>query len=116
MMNIEQLLGKDYRKKLIYGLDIWLPLALFGIVMFLILPMPAFLLDGALALSIALSLLMLLVILYLKDSADFTGFPTMLLMATLFRLSLNVASTRLILLDAYAGNIIEAFGNFVVRG
>ena len=115
-MNIEQLLGKDYRKKLIYGLDIWLPLALFGIVMFLILPMPAFLLDGALALSIALSLLMLLVILYLKDSADFTGFPTMLLMATLFRLSLNVASTRLILLDAYAGNIIEAFGNFVVRG
>ena len=116
MMNIEQLLGKDYRKKLIYGLDIWLPLALFGIVMFLILPLPAFLLDGALALSIALSLLMLLVILYLKDSADFTGFPTMLLMATLFRLSLNVASTRLILLDAYAGNIIEAFGNFVVRG
>ena len=116
MMNIEQLLGKDYRKKLIYGLDIWLPLALFGIVMFLILPMPAFLLDGALALSIAISLLMLLVILYLKDSADFTGFPTMLLMATLFRLSLNVASTRLILLDAYAGNIIEAFGNFVVRG
>ena len=116
MMIIEQLLGKDYRKKLVYGLDIWLPLALFGIVMFLILPLPAFLLDGALALSIAISLLMLLVILYLKDSADFTGFPTMLLMATLFRLSLNVASTRLILLDAYAGNIIEAFGNFVVRG
>ena len=116
MMIIEQLLGKDYRKKLVYGLDIWLPLALFGIVMFLILPLPAFLLDGALALSIAISLLMLLVILYLKDSADFTGFPTMLLMATLFRLSLNVASTRLILLNGYAGNIIEAFGNFVVRG
>lgn len=116
MLNIENLLGKEYRKKLVYGLDIWLPLALFGIVMFLILPMPAFLLDGALALSIALSLLMLLVILYLKDSADFTGFPTMLLMATLFRLSLNVASTRLILLNGYAGNIIEAFGNFVVRG
>ena len=116
MMIIEQLLGKDYRKKLVYGLDIWLPLALFGIVMFLILPMPAFLLDGALALSIAISLLMLLVILYLKESADFTGFPTMLLIATLFRLSLNVASTRLILLDGYAGNIIEAFGNFVVKG
>ena len=115
-MIIEQLLGKDYRKKLVYGLDIWLPLALFGIVMFLILPLPAFLLDGALALSIAISLLMLLVILYLKDSADFTGFPTMLLMATLFRLSLNVASTRLILLNGYAGNIIEAFGNFVVKG
>ena len=116
MMIIEKLLGSDYRKKLVYGLDVWLPLALFGIVMFLILPMPAFLLDGALALSIAISLLMLLVILYLKDSADFTGFPTMLLMATLFRLSLNVASTRLILLNGYAGNIIEAFGNFVVKG
>jgi flagellar biosynthesis protein FlhA len=115
-MNIENILGKNYRKKLVYGLDMWLPLALFGIVMFLILPMPILLLDGALALSIALSLLMLLVILYLKDSADFTGFPTMLLMATLFRLSLNVASTRLILLNGYAGNIIEAFGNFVVRG
>lgn len=116
MMIIEKFLGSDYRKKLVYGLDIWLPLALFGIVMFLILPMPAFLLDGALALSIAVSLLMLLVILYLKESADFTGFPTMLLIATLFRLSLNVASTRLILLDGYAGNIIEAFGNFVVKG
>ena len=115
-MIIEKFLGSDYRKKLVYGLDIWLPLALFGIVMFLILPMPAFLLDGALALSIAVSLLMLLVILYLKESADFTGFPTMLLIATLFRLSLNVASTRLILLDGYAGNIIEAFGNFVVKG
>jgi len=116
MMILEKFLGKDYRRKLVYGLDVWLPLALFGIVMFLILPMPAFLLDGALALSIAISLLMLLVILYLKDSADFTGFPTMLLIATLFRLSLNVASTRLILLNGYAGNIIEAFGNFVVKG
>ena len=116
MTIIEKFLGSNYRKKLVYGLDVWLPLALFGIVMFLILPMPAFLLDGALALSIAISLLMLLVILYLKDSADFTGFPTMLLMATLFRLSLNVASTRLILLNGYAGNIIEAFGNFVVKG
>ena len=61
MMIIEQLLGKDYRKKLVYGLDIWLPLALFGIVMFLILPLPAFLLDGALALSIAISLLLSLI-------------------------------------------------------
>ena len=115
-MNIKQLLTGDFRKKLVYGLDIWLPLALFGIVMFLILPMPSILLDVALAVSIAISLLMLLVILYLKESADFTGFPTMLLIATLFRLSLNVASTRLILLHGYAGSIIEAFGNFVVQG
>src|SRR5580698_4983463 len=75
-----------------------------------------FLLDLFLAVSIALSLLVLLSILYVKEPADFTGFPTLLLFITLFRLSLNIASTRLILLDGYAGHIIEAFGNFVVRG
>ncbi|MGA1014905.1 MAG: FHIPEP family type III secretion protein, partial [Limisphaerales bacterium] len=111
-----QFLGQSSRKKMAEGMDIWLPIALFGVVIFLILPVHTILLDTAIALSIASSLLMLLIILYLKDSVDFTGFPTLLLMATLFRLSLNVASTRLILLDGYAGNIIEAFGNFVVRG
>src|SRR6185369_14052765 len=60
--------------------------------------------------------LILLVILYVEQPADFTSFPTLLLFITLFRLALNVASTRLILLDGYAGHIIEAFGNFVVRG
>ena len=58
----------------------------------------------------------MLVILYLRNPAEFTGFPTLLLFITLYRLALNVASTRLILLDGYAGHIIEAFGNFVVRG
>jgi flagellar biosynthesis protein FlhA len=96
--------------------DLWLVAGLFGTVLLLILPIPAFMLDGLLALSIGLSLLMLLVILYVRQPADFTGFPTLLLFVTLFRLSLNVASTRLILLDGYAGHIIEAFGNFVVRG
>jgi flagellar biosynthesis protein FlhA len=61
-------------------------------------------------------LLILLVIFYIKEPADFTGFPSLLLFITLFRLALNVASTRLILLDGYAGHIIESFGNFVVRG
>jgi flagellar biosynthesis protein FlhA len=69
-----------------------------------------------LTVSIGLSLLTLLVILYLRTPAEFTGFPTLLLFITLYRLALNVASTRLILLDGYAGHIIEAFGNFVVRG
>jgi flagellar biosynthesis protein FlhA len=96
--------------------EAWLPLALFGVVMLLIMPVPPIILDMSLSLSIALALLVLLVVLSIKDPADFTGFPTLLLMSTLFRLSLNVASTRLILLDGYAGNIIEAFGNFVVRG
>ncbi len=82
----------------------------------MILPVRPFFLDGFLAISIALSLLILLAILYVKEPAEFTGFPTLLLFITLYRLSLNIASTRLILLDGYAGHIIEAFGNFVVRG
>lgn len=98
-----------------YG-DLWLVGGLLGTVLLLILPVPPFVLDALLAVSIALSLLTMLVILYLKEPSDFTGFPALLLFITLYRLALNVASTRLILLDGYAGHIIEAFGNFVVRG
>lgn len=96
--------------------DLWLVAGLFGTVLLLILPVPPFLLDGLLATSIALSLLTLLVILYVRTPSEFTGFPTLLLFITLFRLALNVATTRLILLDGYAGHVIEAFGSFVVRG
>ena len=96
--------------------DLWLITGLFGTVMLLILPVAPWILDGLLTISIALSLLTLLVILYVRQPSDFSSFPTLLLFLTLFRLALNVASTRLILLDGYAGHIIEAFGNFVVRG
>jgi flagellar biosynthesis protein FlhA len=96
--------------------DVLLVAALFVTILLMILPIHPLLLDMFLATSIALSLLVLLSILYVKEPADFTGFPTLLLFITLFRLSLNIASTRLILLDGYAGHIIEAFGNFVVRG
>ncbi|HEX4343244.1 MAG TPA: flagellar biosynthesis protein FlhA [Verrucomicrobiae bacterium] len=103
------------RKLLRFG-DLWLVFGLFGTILLLILPVAPFLLDLFLTISIGLSLLTLLVILYLRTPAEFTGFPTLLLFITLYRLALNVASTRLILLDGYAGHIIEAFGNFVVRG
>ena len=93
--------------RLVRQADLWFILGLFGTLMLLILPVPALLLDLLLAVSIALSLLIVLVILYLREPSDFTGFPTLLLLATLFRLGLNVASTRLILLDGYAGHIIE---------
>ncbi|MGD0060200.1 MAG: flagellar biosynthesis protein FlhA [Verrucomicrobiia bacterium] len=96
--------------------DLWLVIGILGTVLVLILPIPSLLLDMLLAVSIALSLLTMLVVLYLREASDFTGFPSLLLFLTLFRLSLNVSSTRLILLDGYAGHIIEAFGNFVVRG
>ncbi len=108
-------LSQNLRLLLRHG-DLWLIAALFGTVLLLILPIPPALLDSLLATSIAVSLLTLLVILYVKQPSDFSGFPTLLLFLTLFRLSLNVSSTRLILLDGYAGHIIEAFGNFVVRG
>jgi flagellar biosynthesis protein FlhA len=103
------------RNLLKYG-DLWLVGALFITILVLILPVVPFLLDLLLTVSIAASLLVLLVILYLRTPADFTGFPTLLLFITLYRLSLNVASTRLILLNGYAGHIIQAFGNFVVHG
>src|SRR3569833_1894107 len=108
-------LSDRMRLLLKYG-DLWLVVGLFGTILLLILPVAPFILDLLLTLSIGLSLLTLLVILYLRTPAEFTGFPTLLLFITLYRLALNVASTRLILLDGYAGHIIEAFGNFVVRG
>jgi flagellar biosynthesis protein FlhA len=108
-------LSDRVRKLSRYG-DLWLVVALFGTILLLILPVAPIILDLLLTVSIALSLLTLLVILYLRTPAEFTGFPTLLLFITLYRLALNVASTRLILLDGYAGHIIQAFGSFVVRG
>ena len=90
--------------------------ALFSIVLLLIVPVPAFLLDLMLALQIGLSLLVLLVVVYVKDPPEFSGFPTLLLGLTLYRLALNIASTRLILTEGHAGNIIESFGHFVIQG
>ena len=96
--------------------DLWLVAGVFGTVLLLVLPVHPLLLDLLLSMSIGMALLILLIILYVQEPADFSGFPSLLLFVTLFRLALNVASTRLILLDGYAGHIIEAFGNFVVRG
>ena len=96
-------------------------LGLTGILMMMILPVPAFLLDLSLVTSIALSLTILVVSLYVKEVLDFSAFPSVLLFATLLRLALNVASARLILLrgeegPSAAGHVIEAFGQFVVAG
>jgi flagellar biosynthesis protein FlhA len=69
-----------------------------------------------LALNIGLSLLVLLAIVYVKDPPEFSGFPTLLLALTLFRLALNISSTRQVLVHGYAGEVIEAFGHFVIQG
>lgn len=102
--------------KLLQRADLLLAGGLFGTVLMLVVPVPPFLIDALLALSIGLSLLVLLAILYVKDPPEFSGFPTMLLTLTLFRLALNICSTRQILSSGYAGEIIESFGHFVIQG
>ncbi|MEW6045940.1 MAG: flagellar biosynthesis protein FlhA [Bacillota bacterium] len=91
-------------------------LAVVAIVMMMVIPMPPGLLDLLLASNITLSLLILLLTMNVKDPLQFSVFPSLLLVATLFRLALNISSTRLILLNGYAGRIIQAFGQFVVGG
>ena len=98
-----------------------LALAVLGVLAMLLFPLPAPLLDALLALNIALSVLMLLISLGLKHPLEFSTFPSVLLITTLFRLALNVATTRLILLKGgegagAAGHVIEAFGRFAVGG
>jgi len=89
---------------------------LFTTVLLLIVPIPPFLLDIFLALNIGFSLLVLLAIVYVKDPPEFSGFPTLLLALTLFRLALNISSTRQIMIHGYAGSIIQSFGHFVIQG
>ncbi|TQV71891.1 flagellar biosynthesis protein FlhA [Denitrobaculum tricleocarpae] len=101
--------------------DIALALGVVCILVVLILPMPAWLLDVALALSMTLSVLILMTALFISRPLDFSSFPTVLLIATMLRLSLNLASTRLILANGHegtaaAGKVIEAFGGFVMSG
>ncbi|MCB1518129.1 MAG: flagellar biosynthesis protein FlhA [Hyphomicrobiaceae bacterium] len=101
--------------------DIALALAVMGIIVVLILPMPSVLLDVMLAVSIVFSVLILMTSLFIHKPLEFSAFPTVLLIAAMLRLALNLASTRLILADGHngtsaAGHVIEAFGNFVMRG
>lgn len=102
--------------------DIVLAAGLVGILAVMVVPIPPFLIDLLLTLSIAISVVMLLTAVYVERALDFSTFPTILLTATLFRLSLNVATTRIILMDgaergtAAAGDMIRSFGEFVVGG
>ena len=101
--------------------DILVSLGVVGVIMLMILPLPRFFLDLLLAFNITLSVIILLVGLQVRRPIEFSAFPSILLIVTLFRLSLNIASTRLILLHgnegaAAAGEVIRAFGSFVVGG
>ena len=92
------------------------PLALIGVVMLMVVPMPAVLLDVLLATNIAFAIIALLGAMTVKDSMELSVFPSLLLVATLTRLALNVSSTRLILTNGYAGKVIDTFGGFVIGG
>ncbi|MBO8129173.1 MAG: flagellar biosynthesis protein FlhA [Peptococcaceae bacterium] len=87
-----------------------------GIILLIIIPLPPLALDLFLILSFTLALLILLIPLFITDALQFAAFPTLLLVVTLYRLALNISSTRLILGQAQAGNVINAFGQFVVGG
>ncbi len=101
--------------------DIFMAVAVIAILMIMVVPLPSILLDLLLSFNITFSLVILLVGMYIQKPLELSSFPSILLVTTLFRLSLNVASTRMILLhgnegtDA-AGKVIMAFGNFVVGG
>ncbi len=93
-----------------------LAIGVVAILALILIPLPTFMLDILLSLSISSSLIMLMVVLFTEKQIHLTGFPTILLLLTLLRLGLNIASTRQILSQAYAGRVIEAFGHFVVAG
>jgi flagellar biosynthesis protein FlhA len=101
--------------------DIWVSVGIIGILMVMIIPLPTSVLDILLALNISLAILIILVTIYVVKPLDFSSFPSLLLITTLFRLALNIASTRLILLNGHtgllaAGKVIKGFGSFVVGG
>ena len=110
----------DILTKLRQG-EFLLALGVIGILALLFVPLPSFLLDLFFTVSIASAFLVLINVLFIRKATDFSSFPTILLITTLLRLSLNVASTRLILTDGHnsaaaAGHIIETFGNMVMGG
>ncbi|WP_224365293.1 flagellar biosynthesis protein FlhA [Hyalangium versicolor] len=96
--------------------DVVLAVAMAAVLGALIIPLPPWLLDLGLAINLAAAVALLVAALYAQDALKVTAFPTLLLFTTLFRLALNVSSTRLALAEGHAGEVIQAFGEFVVRG
>jgi flagellar biosynthesis protein FlhA len=96
--------------------DVILAIGVVGMVLLLVIPLPPVLLDLLLSLSIVIAVTTLLITLYTEDTLQFAAFPSLLLFVTVFRLGLNIASTRMILSDGHAGDIIKTFGEFVTGG
>lgn len=96
--------------------DMVLAIFLMSIIFMMIIPLPTALVDVLIGISISIAVVLLMVAVYLKEPLDFASFPSVLLITTLFRLALSISTTRLILLQADAGQIVETFGQFVVGG
>jgi len=96
--------------------DVFVAFGVIGIILMIIIPLPTALLDVFIALNITIALVIILMTMFTTEVLQFSVFPTLLLITTLFRLALNISSTRLILRDGYAGEVIESFGSFVVGG
>ena len=112
-------LFKKTQKIGLMNTDLYFSFGLISIIFMMFVPLPPFLLDFLLSISITIGFLSLLVAIYIKEPLDFSTFPTFLLLATLFRLALNIATTRNILLEGASGNvsnIVSSFGEFVVGG
>lgn len=96
--------------------DILVAALVLGVVMLIVIPVSPLVMDILLIVNLGVSMVILLTTMFVSRSLDFSVFPSLLLVVTLFRLSLNISSTRLILSRADAGHVIETFGSFVVRG
>src|SRR5262245_45434662 len=103
-------------RRLLQQKDILLPLAVIGVVSMMIIPLPSGFLDLLLVCNLSMALVILLVSMYTAEPLSFSVFPTLLLITTLFRLALNISASRLILLQGFAGHVIESFGSFVIGG
>src|SRR5436190_22947031 len=117
----QQPAAKGVMGRVLAGGELVIPLTFVVVVIVMIIPLPTMILDLLLTVNIAVSLIILLVAMYTLKPLEFSTFPSVLLVTTLLRLSLNVASTRLILLhgqegSSAAGHVIQAFGSFVVGG
>ena len=112
------MLGLDMKsiRSLFSASDFFVAMILVVIISLMLIPLPPFFLDLLLTLNIGFSLVILLVAMYLREPLEFAAFPSVLLIITVLRLALNIASSRLILTEAYAGEVISAFANFVVGG
>ncbi len=96
--------------------DVGIVILMIGIIMLMIIPVPLGFLDLFLSMNIALAMIIMLISMFIKEPLEFAVFPSMLLITTLFRLSLNISTTRKILSEGQAGNVIDAFGEFVIGG